>query len=480
MHISSLPSQGHIGTLGQSAYRFADWLSLAGQTLWQILPLCPVGNGYSPYQSCSAFAGNPLFIDADMLERDGLLTSAQRRSFCAPGESRVNYCAAMHTSERMLRTAFAAFRGGEQYEKFLSEASDWLEPYVMFMTLRSINGGRALQEWKKDSKPFSSEIFAQLRSQHPDELDYHRFVQYKFYEQWFRLKSYVNSLGIEIIGDMPIYVSADSADVWSAPEQFLLDDALNPIAVAGCPPDEFSADGQKWGNPLYRWDCMAHDGFAWWRRRLAWSERLYDITRIDHVQGFTSYYAIPADKPASAGEWQSARGDELLDGLCRDNCLPRLIAEDLGTVTPYTKQMIEKYGLPGMCVLQYAFDSGPGNPYLPHNCRKNQVIYTGTHDNDTVLGWTDSADKASLAFARRYLSQPAVRPLANQLIHAAAASVCDYCVFPAQDILTLDSQARMNIPSTVGGNWLWRAEHEMLSARLARKMRELSSLYGRI
>ena len=390
MPISSLPSPYGIGTMGKAARRFVDFLKKGGQTYWQILPICPTSCGDSPYQSFSSFAGNPYYIDLEILCKDKLLNKKECESFDWGGSERyVDYGTMYASRYALLRKAYTRFVKDipQEYWDFCEEQKDWLEDYALFMTLKDANEGMSWANWSKELKDRQWDAINAAKEQYAENLNFYKMLQYLFFKQWKELKAYANENGIRIIGDVPIYVAGDSADVWANPEQFYLDEERNPIEVAGCPPDAFSADGQLWGNPLFRWDVMKNDGYAWWTKRISAMAKLYDIVRIDHFRGFDSYYAIPAkDDTARNGQWRQGPGMDLFRTLEEKLGKLPIIVEDLGYLTPSVYQLLEDSGFPGMKVLQFAFDSREGNEYLPHRYPKNCVVYTGTHDNDTIMG----------------------------------------------------------------------------------------------
>lgn len=483
MHISSLPSEYGIGTMGKEARRFVDFLVKAGQTYWQILPLCPTGYGDSPYQSFSSFAGNPYFIDLEFLCKDGLLTEQECKSyFWGNKKTEVDYGILYKNRYDLLKRAHERFvkKLPEDYGWFCKEEEEWLDNYAIFMALKDANGGISWLRWKDDLRFRKEAAMNKAREAYAREIDFYKMLQYLFFKQWRSLKEYANKKGIQIIGDVPIYVAADSADVWANPEQFYLDKNLMPIEVAGCPPDAFTEDGQLWGNPLFRWDVMKQDGYSWWTKRIAAMSRLYDVVRIDHFRGFDSYYAIPAkDKTARNGIWRKGPGIELFRIMESKLGKLNIIVEDLGFLTPSVIKMVEDSGFPGMKLLQFAFDPREESDYLPHNYQKHSVVYTGTHDNDTILGWMKTAPRESVNFAKKYLNLTKEEGYHWGMMRGAWASVSNLAVVPMQDILGLDSRARMNIPSTLGRNWKWRADKKMITPALAGKVRRYMKLYGR-
>lgn len=483
MHISSLPSRYGIGTMGREAKRFVNFLAEAGQTYWQILPICPTSYGDSPYQSFSSFAGNPYFIDLELLCKEGLLTKEEcEQYFWGEKETEADFGILYQNRYPLLRKAHERFceNRSESFEKFCRKEKKWLDDYALFMALKDANDGSAWPEWSKGLK--FREVFAmeEAKRTYEKEVDFYKTIQYLFFRQWRSLKKYANGKGIQIIGDVPIYVAKDSADVWANPAQFYLDEELNPIDVAGCPPDAFSEDGQLWGNPLFRWDVMKKDGYAWWTDRIRAMSKIYDVVRIDHFRGFDSYYAIPAkDETARNGEWRTGPGMDLFETVERKLGKLNIIVEDLGFLTPSVLKLVKDSGFPGMKVLQFAFDTREESDYLPHNYASHTVVYTGTHDNDTVMGWMNTAPKESVKFAKKYFNLTRKEGYHWGMMRGAWASVSDLAVVPMQDVLGLGSKARMNTPSTLGCNWKWRAKKSDITLRLAKKIRKCMKAYGR-
>ncbi len=482
MPVFSLPSEGGIGTFGKEAYRFVDFLKKAKQSWWQILPLNPTNYGDSPYQSFSAYAGNPYFIDPELLIEEGLLTEEEFSSFDFGSDpSAIDYGKLYENRLKMLKIAFSRFVPDEQYKTFCQENAFWLDEYSLFMCLKNMHNDCAWEDWEEDLRFRDPSVLATLRNENSDIVDFYKFVQYEFCQQWFALKKYANEQGIGIIGDIPIYVAYDSADVWSEPEQFILDKNLKPIDVAGCPPDAFSEDGQLWGNPLYNWPLMKKDGYTWWKKRLGFALKLYDMVRIDHFRGFESFYAIPyGEKTARKGKWMKGPNMALFNEFKNEfgNDLP-IIAEDLGFLTPEVHKMLKKSGYPGMKVIQFAFDESCNSGYLPHNYVNNCVVYTGTHDNDTIIGWTESATPEEVKIANKYLHVDQDEGFNWAMMRSALSSVGDTCILTMQDIIGLDSSARINVPSTVGGNWVWRIEGGCINDWLAEIVADNTKLYGR-
>lgn len=482
--IFSLPSKYGIGCFSKEAYQFIDRLKAAGQSYWQILPLGPTGYGDSPYQSFSTFAGNPYFIDLETLTGEGLLT-AQECEYGCEGiwEDKIDYEKIYKTRFQILEKAFSRFGENDEYRAFVSENQFWLEDYSLYMAIKDRNGGVSWNEWEEPLKNKESQAIENAKAELSRQIAFYKFQQYEFDRQWKRLRSYANENGIEIIGDIPIYVAFDSADTWSAPEMFRFNDALEPIDVAGCPPDGFSQTGQLWGNPLYDWEYHKKTGYDWWIRRIEHCFRLYDVVRIDHFRGFDEYYAVPyGEKTAVHGKWMPGPGIELFRTLEEKIGRKRIIAEDLGFLTPSVIQLLKESGFPGMKVLQFAFDSREDSNYLPHTYTRNCVVYTGTHDNDTTKGWYHTAAGSTRQFAKEYMYKPRLDEdtLAGDFIAMAMGSAADLCIVPMQDYLGLGSDARINTPSTLGGNWEWRMKPGEPDEGTVREMERMTKIYGRL
>ena len=480
MPILSLPSPYGIGTLGEEARKFADFLAAGGQSCWQLLPVGQTSYGDSPYQSFSSFAGNPYFIDLDTLAEEGLLEPEEFQSLDW-GDSReyIDYGLMYVTRYPVLHKACGRLleQNRPDFAAFCEEQKDWLEDYALFMALKDKHGGVSWFQWPEELRLRRPEALAQVREELAGEVDFWKGVQYLFFRQWNAWKKYVNALGISVIGDLPIYVSGDSADVWANPDQFQLDENGLPTEVAGCPPDGFSEDGQLWGNPLFDWEKMKEDGYAWWLRRISFQFQLYDTLRIDHFRGFDAYYAIPyGDATARNGAWKPGPGIEFFKTVNRVLGKKDIIAEDLGFLTPSVKKLLKASGYPGMKILEFAFDNRDvGSDYLPHCYPTHCVVYAGTHDNDTIQGWAASAPKKDVSFAKDYLRLSKREGYHWGMMRSAWASPADLAVMQFQDLLGLGSEARMNIPSTLGNNWKWRTlpgtYDETLSKRLYREMR---------
>jgi len=482
MHITSLPGKYGVGTMGKTAFAFVDFLKKAGQRCWQILPLTPTGYGDSPYQSCSTFAGNHYLIDLQKLVDEGLLLQEEIENIqWNDTEEKVNFGLLYNHKLGVLRTAYSRFSGGEGFESFCRENSGWLSDFALFMALKEQSGGKAWYEWEEGLKFRNPDAIWQKRQELRDQIRFFCFVQYIFYSQWDALRAYAHQNDIRIIGDVPIYVPLDSADVWSNPELFQLDEKLNPVAVAGCPPDAFSEDGQLWGNPLYRWDLLKNDGYSWWIRRLAAAGKTYDVVRMDHFRGFESYWSVPAgEKTAKNGKWVKGPDMDFMNAVKTQLPQLQLIAEDLGFLTQEVLDLRDASGFPGMKVLGFAFDSREPSEYLPHTYIPNTVCYTGTHDNMTTRQWFDTADKEAVAYAKEYMCLNEREGLVWGMIRTAFASVSDLCITPMQDFLDLGAEGRMNFPGTMTDcNWTWRAKDGVITDELAQRIRSLTELYGR-
>ena len=486
MPVFSLPSKYGIGTLGAEAYDFVDFLKKAGQSYWQILPLNPTNYGDSPYQSFSSVAGNPYFIDLDTLQKEGLLQKEEYDTVdFGSDHTKVDYGKLYENRYKVLRIAFARFRENipNAFLQFCSEEKDWLDEYALFMAIKDANGGESWRKWDKDLRFKEPESIKQVSEEYREDILFYQFLQFEFYKEWTKLKKYANQNGIKIIGDMPIYVADDSVDVWSDTKQFDLDEDLLPNVVAGCPPDAFTADGQLWGSPVYDWDYMKSGKipYEWWRKRVKRTFAMYDVIRIDHFRGFESFYCIPyGEKTARHGKWREGPGMDLIRALKEDfgEDLP-IIAEDLGFLTPEVRKLLKDSGFPGMKVLEFAFSGGTGNEYLPHNYEKNCVVYTGTHDNDTIIGWINSASHSEVEYAKKYMHFEGNGGFNWSLIRLALMSTADTAIFMMQDFMGLGSDARINEPSTVGNNWKWRISNGCTNDWLAKIIKDQCMLYGR-
>lgn len=482
MHISSLPGNTGIGTLGKNAYSFVDFLKKSSQTYWQILPIGPTSYGDSPYQSFSTFAGNPYFIDFELLEEQGLLAREDYENVNWGGsDACVDYGTLYiqrHILFEKIQINFEKNIPAEFYD-FCENNAFWLDNYSLFMAVKDAHNGDSFLSWEEDIVRRDPEAVKNWTEKCTSRINYYKMLQYLFFTQWNNLKKYANDSGIKIIGDIPIYVAADSADVWSNPEQFMLDGNYKPLEVAGCPPDGFSADGQLWGNPVYNWEFMKNNGYGWWKKRLEMSLRIYDVLRIDHFRGFDSYYCIPyGDKDAKNGVWRQGPGAALFEEIKKTYGELSIIAEDLGFLTDSVRQMLTAVGYPGMKVLQFAFDSREASEYLPFSYTKNSVVYTGTHDNDTIKGWMKSASVQDFEYAKRYL-RTNDDEFPKEMMLAAMESVSNTCILCMQDLIGLDGFARMNRPSSVGENWKWRASANQITDDISNFLKIYTEMYQR-
>lgn len=484
MPISSLPSPYGIGTVGKAAYDFIDFLAKAKQSWWQILPAGHTSYGDSPYQSFSTYAGNPYFIDLDLLKKDGLLKAKDLKDIdWGSDPSRVDYEKIYTHRFKLLR--LATERGWDRdvvdVYRFIDENSRWLPDYALFMAVKAHFGMKAWTEWDDEDirlrRPWALEKY---RRELDDDIRMYIYIQYLFFKQWNELRAYAKEKGIGIIGDIPIYVALDSADVWSDPGSFQLDERNVPVEVSGVPPDSFSEDGQLWGNPLYNWSAMQADGFGWWIRRVDGAAKLYDVIRIDHFRGFESYWSVPyGAKTAKEGRWVKGPGMALVGVLTSWFRDLEYIAEDLGYLTPEVQQLLKDSGLPGMKILEFAFDSREPSNYLPHTYTENCVCYPGTHDNTTILGWQKEADKADLAMAKTYLGLNEEEGFLWGIIRGGMSSVANLFIAQMQDYLELGPEARMNTPGLPSGNWQWRMQKGQITPALVKKLASVTKLYGR-
>lgn len=486
MPIASLPGKYGIGSFGKEAYKFVDFLAKAGQQYWQILPLGATGYGDSPYQSFSTFAGNPYFIDLSSLVDENLLTSNECESFdWGSNETSIDYEKIYQSRFKVLRLAFerSNFKRLKAFKEFESENSFWLDDYALYMAIKASFGGASFIEWEEKARRKDPDAMDEYRKKYENEILFYKFQQFYFNKQWTQLKEYANSKGVKIVGDIPIYVAFDSADTWAAPELFRFDSKGYPTAVAGCPPDGFSATGQLWGNPVYDWTYHKKTGYAWWIKRIAYCNKIYDVVRVDHFRAFDEYYAIPyGDPTAEFGKWEKGPGIALFKAIEKELGKIDIIAEDLGFMTESVKKLVKDTDFPGMKVLQFAFDSREESDYLPHNYNSNSVVYTGTHDNDTICGWFSKLKGADRKLALDYLGIEAddTDEIAWRFIRLAMESVSDTCIIPMQDYLSLGEEARINTPSTLGGNWVWRMEKKALTAKLAKRIFSMTKVYGRL
>ncbi len=483
LHISSLPSPYGIGTLGKAAYEFADFLKQAGQHYWQILPIGPTGYGDSPYQSCSTFAGNPYFIDLDMLAEDGLLLPEEIDAIdWSCSEKRVDFSFQFSVRYDLLHKAYR--RGADRCEqeiRVFRRENPWVEDYAFFMSMKRSRNMESWENWPEEirlRRPGAVESYAISLA---EDMNFFIFIQFLFYRQWDALHSYVHSLGLELIGDLPIYVPYDSCDVWAKPKLFQLDENGTPLGVAGCPPDAFSADGQLWGNPLYDWDTMREDNYAWWKERLRAAAKLFDVIRIDHFRGLESYWFVPAgDTTARNGHWVQGPSHDFINALKATFPDLKLIAEDLGFLTPEVIRLQRESGFPGMKVLEFAFDPTEPSNYLPHRYETNCICYSGTHDNETLHQWLQRQTTEALQYVKEYLNVERDEQIPWAILRAGMASVADTFIAQAQDYLGLDASARMNEPGALSTkNWSWRLEKGQLTDALAQKMRRMAQLYER-
>ena len=480
--VSSLPSPYGIGTFGKAAYEFVDQLVEAGQKYWQVLPLGPTSYGDSPYQSFSAFAGNPYFIDLDMLCGEGLLKVDEIRYIKWEERlDRVEYGLQWEYRYGVLKRAFirSNHKTTEKFQHFLEENAQWIQDYGLFMACKEHFENVEWLKWDKDIRFRQPEALQRYCKTFSQEIEFYQFLQYKFYEQWSSLKKYANEHGVEIIGDMPIYVALDSVDVWVNPGLFELDEERKPVCVAGCPPDAFSDDGQKWGNPLYNWKIMEKEEFAWWKRRMAATAKLFDVVRIDHFIGIVRYYVIPADDSARNGWFEWGPGEKLIWALDEARGRTKIIAEDLGVVIPQVGELLEKAGYPGMKVIEFAFDGNTDNPYLPHMYQKNCVVYGGTHDNETLVGYYDNLSVDNLAYALQYTDCSNRADLIEKVFLMAYRSIADTVIFQMQDVLEKGNETRMNLPATIGENWRWRLLEGEFTKEKRTWLKSLSIIYGR-
>lgn len=487
LHPTSLPSPYGIGELGKSAYEFIDFLEDAGQRLWQVLPLTHTGFGDSPYQSFSAFAGQPLLISLENLLKLELITKEDLKDCPESDPSHVDYAAVIPWKQSVLKIAYENFlldsasELTSDFQVFCKDEAFWLDDYALFLTCKDLHSGKCWLEWDKEYQQPTKAFKKELLAKHKKEMDYYKFLQFLFFRDWAAVKQYANDHNIEVIGDIPIFVSMDSADVWANQHLFQLDSKGYPLAVAGVPPDYFSATGQLWGNPLYDWKAHKKEGFAWWISRIKNQLKTIDILRIDHFRGFEAYWSIPyGEETAINGKWVKAPGSELFTAIKKALGDLPIIAEDLGTITPEVHALLAEFDFPGMKVLQFAFESLGEGSYLPHQyTSQNCVCYTGTHDNDTTIGWFKSLKPDCRKKVFAYGGFKKDRDVADAFIRLAMASIAAYAVFPLQDVLKYDSDGRMNTPGVAAGNWNWRYEADELLGEYAQDLKKLSVLYGR-
>lgn len=484
LNISSLPNNYGIGTMGKEAYAFVDFLKRSELHYWQVLPLSPTSYGDSPYQSFSINAGNPYFIDLEALEEEGLLKADEYKKIKWSEDKRyVDYGVLYKEIFPIFKKAFSRFdRKNTDFLSFCNDNKAWLESYSLFMALKNAHGGKAWTEWEDSLRMAEPKAVKAALKKYSDECAFWQFLQYMFFRQWSALKAYANENGIEIIGDIPIYCALDSVEVWLEPSLFLLDEEKNPIDVAGCPPDYFSPLGQLWGNPLYRWDHHKQTGFDWWVRRIEFAAKLYDVVRIDHFRGFEGYYAIPfGSENAVNGEWRKGPGIDLFNAAKARLGKLNIIAEDLGFITKDVARLLKKTGFPGMKVLQFGFETNASSTYLPCNyTTTNCIVYTGTHDSETALGWAESAKRDEVRFCLDYAGFKRKKDIPLAFLQLAWSSIADTAMVQLQDVLGLSSEGRMNIPSTIGTNWRFRALESDFSDSLARLLSEYTRRYNRV
>lgn len=485
LHPTSLPGKYGIGTIGSEAFAFVDFLAKAKQSYWQILPLGPTGYGDSPYQCFSSKAGNPYLIDLEKLCDKHLLDKTDLMVHEEFSDQKVNYGIVISTKLELLKKAQQRFNSGDyndiknSFELFELENNVWLDDYALFMALKEKFENRPWYEWSDEYRLRNNETLENIKPDLSDTIHFHKFIQYLFSQQWVELKEYANNNGIEIIGDIPIYVAMDSSDTWVSPQLFQFDENKNPLCVGGCPPDYFSVTGQLWGNPIFDYAEMEKDNFSWWIDRIKSTLKLYDLVRVDHFRGFAGYWRIPyGDETAINGEWIPGPGKKLFNAIKDALGEIPIIAEDLGLITPDVIELRDAFNLPGMKVLQFAFDSGEANDYLPHNYDKNCVVYTGTHDNETVNGWFENASESDKKYVLDYINSNGEN-VSWDLVKAAWASVANTAIAPMQDILGLGAEARMNLPGTTVKNWEWRMENGVVTDELAERLEHITTLYGR-
>lgn len=483
--IASLSSKYGIGSFSKEAYKFVDLLKEAGQNYWQILPLGPTGYGDSPYQSFSTFAGNPYYIDLESLINEGLITEDECNSFdFGKNERYIDYEKIYLSRYKILKTAYRRCNLNleKEFLEFKAANAFWLKDYCLYMAIKEVHEGESWIKWEEGLKTRQPEVIEKFQSANAETIEFYEFLQYKFAVQWFQLKKYANERNIEIIGDIPIYVALDSADCWANTKLFQFDETGSPLAVAGCPPDSYAIQGQLWGNPLYDWGYHKETGYDWWIKRISYSLSLYDWIRIDHFRGFDEYYSIPYGAiTAENGNWEKGPGYEFFVSVERELGKLNVIAEDLGFLTQDVKELVKKTGFAGMKVLQFAFGSDQKNDYLPHNYQQNCIVYTGTHDNDTSQGWYLNLNRHEKNFFHEYLNNPdhGRERIHWDLIRLALGSVANMAIIPVQDYLGLESEARINVPSTLGDNWTWRLRENEITEELMVKIRRITQLFNR-
>ncbi len=479
--IFSLPGPYGIGSLGAEAYRFVEFLERTNQKIWQVLPLGPISYGNSPYQTFSAFAGNPYFIDLDFLKNENLLNEEELKYLnIINNKDKIDYEFLYNERFKVLKKAFNRFDKNESYDNFIYKNEYWLEDYALFMALKNKYNGLPWYMWEKSIKLRYKKSILKVKEELKEEIEFQKFLQFKFFEHWMNLKKYANSKNISIVGDIPIYVSYDSSDVWANSKYFLLDKFKNPILVSGCPPDAFSNKGQLWGNPVYRWNVLKKSNYDWWIKRISLANDIYDYIRIDHFRGFEAYYTIEYGREdATIGKWLKGPGIDLFNKIKEKLGNVKIIAEDLGFLTEEVYKLLEKTNYPGMKVLQFGFEPYENSTYLPHNYKKNTVCYTGTHDNETLKGWVNNLNSEKKQFLKEYLNVDDDNKLVISLIKLAQMSVSDIVIIPIYDYLELDNYARINTPSTLDNNWIWRLDKNLLTKDIEDKIKYITKLYGR-
>jgi len=487
LHPTSLPGKFGIGDLGKEAYNFVDFLDHSGQKLWQVFPLSPTGYGDSPYQCFSAFAGNPLLVSPEKLLDDGLLTHADLKHVPKFNPSTIDFGEVIEYKKSLLKKVYAHFKENtngfeKQFDQFCSSHNDWLDDFALFMAAKEHHGGGLWTGWDKDLVLRKESALKKWTEKLVDEIRYHKFVQFQFFKQWKELKDYTNKKGIKIIGDMPIFIAYDSADLWANKHLFTVDEKGKLITVAGVPPDYFSKTGQLWGNPLYKWEEMEKDDFLWWRKRFSSLFEVVDIVRIDHFRGFEAFWEIPGDAPtAVTGKWIKAPGEKLFNTIRKYLGELPIIAEDLGVITKPVRELRDKFGFPGIKILQFAFGTKMETKFLPHNFIQNCVVHTGSHDNDTTRAYFEKVKHENndiYSHVKKYLDYHGDN-IVSELIRAAYASVADIVIIPMQDVLNLGGEARMNFPGKLGGNWTWRMKWEQVPSNLPHTYKQMAELYER-
>ncbi|MFP4417899.1 MAG: 4-alpha-glucanotransferase [Chitinivibrionales bacterium] len=479
LHPTSLPCRFGTGDFGETAYTWIEMLAEAKQTYWQVCPLGPTGYGDSPYQCLSSYAGNPLLISPQLLYESHLISPEDLEAYPRFPDRFVDYGPVITAKQQLFRKAFERFEIDDRFLAFCRRQQHWLDDYALFRVLKSINGDKAWSHWPREQRLRDPDTLQRLRKQHDSQFRFHQFLQYCFFQQWSGIREHAEKNNIRIIGDLPYYVAYDSADAWACPDAFELDEEGRPLRVAGVPPDYFSETGQLWGNPLYRWDWIAAGGYRWWQERIAATYKLVDVIRLDHFRGFEAYWAVPADSDTAVnGEWIKGPDIDFFLQMHKRFGELQIIAEDLGEITPDVEALRKEIGFPGMAVLQFAFDGKADNPYLPYNVSKDSVMYTGTHDNNTSLGWFRGLNREEKVRVCKYLGCEPEKFVEFFLRHAYG-SPSDLCMIPLQDVLGLDKKHRMNIPGTGAGNWQWRCPPELFTRRSLSMISEFADIYGR-